>query len=70
MLIKAAPKLDGHLFGQSVVLLLEHGSDGAQGVILGREIDGASANRWSVPGSQDIVVRHFHGGPVDTQGAI
>lgn len=70
-LLVASPRLTDPSFARSVVLLLDHGEDGAFGVVLDRPlpvpVDGV------LPGWESLVTGSgsvFQGGPVGLDGAI
>ena len=70
-LLVASPQIEEETFRRSVVLLLHHDEDGAQGVILNRPIE---ADIDAVlPGWKDIASSPqtmFQGGPVELNSAI
>ena len=69
-LLIAAPSLFDY-FRRTVVLVLEHTSDGAMGVVLGRSSDTRVADAVPVlaelPGADDLV---YLGGPVSPQSVV
>ena len=70
-LLVAAPQIEETTFRRSVVLLLHHDEDGAQGVILNRPID-ADIDKV-LPGWKSVATRPqtmFQGGPVELNSAI
>jgi len=70
-LLVAAPSLYDPNFFRSVVLVLEHGEDGALGVVLNRPSDtavGETLPNWDHVASEPGVV--FVGGPVSPDAAI
>lgn len=70
-LLVATPQIEDGIFHRSVVLILDHTDDGAQGVVLNRPLE---ADVDSVlPGWQELATRPdtvFHGGPVQTDSAL
>lgn len=70
-LLVATPAVEGEVFGRSVVLLLHHDENGAQGVVLNKPL---TADVDSVlPGWQRVVTAPpvlFQGGPVSTSSAL
>ncbi len=70
-LLVASPQIEEETFRRSVVLLLHHDEEGAQGVILNRPID---ADIDAVlPGWKSVATRPqtmFQGGPVELNSAI
>lgn len=69
----ATGELERSIFRRSVVLLYEHSSRGARGVILSQPITQfdprlASSNSLRAPTSSRALLRHFHGGPVGMLG--
>jgi putative transcriptional regulator len=70
-LLVATPSVEGDVFHRSVVLMLHHDDDGAQGVVLNKPL---SAEVDSVlPGWQRVVTAPpvlFQGGPVSTSSAL
>lgn len=70
-LLIATPQIEEATFRRSVVLLLHHDEDGAQGVILNRPLD---ADIDAVlPGWKSVATRPqkmFQGGPVELNSAI
>lgn len=70
-LLVATPQIEDGIFHRSVVLILDHTDDGAQGVVLNRPLE---ADVHSVlPGWQELATRPdtvFHGGPVQTDSAL
>ena len=70
-LLVATPQLADPNFARTVVLLLDHGDDGAFGVVLNRASDTLVADAiepWAAVASEPGVV--FRGGPVGTDQAI
>jgi putative transcriptional regulator len=70
-LLVATPPLVDPNFDRSVVLLLEHGEDGALGIILNRPTDASLASilpEWHTHASAPGVV--FSGGPVAPEAVI
>lgn len=70
-LLVALPVLSDPNFDRTVVLLLDHGDDGAMGVVLNRPTDirlGDVLPLWDLLGAEPAVV-HL-GGPVQPEGAI
>jgi putative transcriptional regulator len=70
-LLVATPPLVDSNFDRSVVLLLEHGEEGALGIILNRPTDAALSSvlpEWHPHASAPGVV--FSGGPVATEAVI
>ena len=70
-LLVAAPQVDDPTFERSVILVLHHDDDGAQGVILNHPLgEGVDA---VLPGWQAVATAPqtlFQGGPVQTDSAI
>lgn len=70
-LLVATPAVEGEIFGRSVVLVLHHDDDGAQGIVLNKPL---TAEVDSVlPGWQKVVTSPhvlFQGGPVSTTSAL
>ncbi len=70
-LLVATPQVTGDVFARSVILLLHHGDDGAQGVIVNQptpvSVD-TVLDGWEALTSHPGVV--FRGGPVQTDSAI
>jgi len=70
-LLVATPSVGGDVFHRSVILMLHHDDDGAQGVVLNKPL---SAEVDSVlPGWQRVVTAPhvlFQGGPVSTSSAL
>ncbi|MEI2779183.1 MAG: YqgE/AlgH family protein [Tetrasphaera sp.] len=70
-LLVATPEIGDGVFRRSVVLVLHHGDDGAQGIILNRPLEAevdAVLPRWgrlAVGGPQV-----YYGGPVQTDSAL
>ena len=70
-LLVAAPQIEEETFRRSVVLLLHHDEDGAQGVILNRPIEAdieAVLPGWKTVASTPQTM--FQGGPVELNSAI
>ncbi|MGV1008983.1 MAG: YqgE/AlgH family protein [Dermatophilaceae bacterium] len=70
-LLVATPQVEGPMFRRSVILLLHHDGDGAQGVVLNRPLE-ASVDAV-LPGWQAVTTvpqTLFQGGPVSTDSAI
>jgi putative transcriptional regulator len=70
-LLVAAPQIEEGTFRRSVVMLLHHDEDGAQGVILNRPIDAdidAVLPGWKSVATQPQTM--FQGGPVGLDSAI
>ena len=70
-LLVATPSVDGDVFRRSVVLMLHHDADGAQGVVLNQPLEaGVDA---VLPGWQAVTTAPqtlFRGGPVGADSAI
>jgi putative transcriptional regulator len=70
-LLVATPEIAEGVFRRSVILLLHHGDDGAQGIILNRPLDtevSAILPSWGAVAVRD---RHVYlGGPVGTDSAL
>ena len=70
-LLVATPSVEGDVFRRSVVLMLHHDADGAQGVVLNQPLEaGVDA---VLPGWQAVTTAPqtlFRGGPVGTDSAI
>jgi len=70
-LLVATPQIEEGVFARSVVLLLHHDDDGAQGVVLNRPIDAdvdAVLPGWEEHASTPAKV--FQGGPVQIDSAL
>jgi putative transcriptional regulator len=70
-LLVATPEISEGVFRRSVVLLLHHGEDGAQGIILGQPLAtlvSALLPTWSDPVLDDP--HAYFGGPVQTDSAL
>lgn len=70
-LLVATPLLSDGIFDRTVVLLLEHGAEGALGVVLNRPSDLELSD--SLPGWSEVAVEPavvFVGGPVAAGGAL
>jgi putative transcriptional regulator len=70
-LLVATPSVEGEVFGRSVVLLLHHDDEGAQGVVLNKPL--AAPVDSVLPGWQKVVTAPpvlFQGGPVSTSSAL
>ena len=70
-LLVAAPQIEEETFRRSVVLLLHHDEDGAQGVILNRPLEAdidAVLPGWKSVASSPATM--FQGGPVELNSAI
>lgn len=70
-LLVATPPLTDPNFDRTVVLLLEHGAEGALGIVLNRPTDASLATvlpEWERYASEPGVV--FSGGPVATEAVI
>jgi putative transcriptional regulator len=70
-LLVASPQIEEETFRRSVVLLLHHDEDGAQGVILNRPLDAdidAVLPGWKSVATKPQTV--FQGGPVELNSAI
>lgn len=70
-LLVATPQTVGDVFGRSVVLVLHHDEEGAQGVVLNRPLTAPVES--VLPAWQDHVTspaRLFHGGPVSVDSAL
>lgn len=70
-LLVATPQIEEGIFLRSVILLLDHGEQGAQGVVLNRPLDAEVDS--VLPGWQALATapdRVFHGGPVQTDSAL
>ncbi|MGL5865812.1 MAG: YqgE/AlgH family protein [Dermatophilaceae bacterium] len=70
-LLVATPQVGGGLFRRSVVLMLHHDDEGAQGVVLNRPIDAtidAVLPGWEEHASRPA--RVFQGGPVQPDSAL
>jgi len=70
-LLVATPAVDGDVFRRSVVLMLHHDADGAQGVVLNQPLE--AAVDAVLPGWQAVTTAPqtlFRGGPVGTDSAI
>src|SRR4051794_24716781 len=69
-LLVASPALSDPNFARSVVLITEHGSDGAMGVVLNRpseiEVDDVAPELAEVAAGEPV----FIGGPVQPQGLV
>ena len=70
-LLVATPQISEGVFHRSVVLLLHHADDGAQGLVLNRPLDARVES--VLPGWEDVVTRPprvFQGGPVGLDSAL
>jgi putative transcriptional regulator len=70
-LLVATPQIEEGVFSRSVVLVLHHGDDGAQGVVLNRPIDADVDDvlpGWEQHASHPAKV--FQGGPVQLDSAL
>ncbi|MDO5502622.1 MAG: YqgE/AlgH family protein [Actinomycetia bacterium] len=70
-LLVATPQIEEGLFYRSVVLILDHGLEGSQGVVLNRPLEAevdAILPGWQALATQPGTV--FHGGPVQTDSAL
>ncbi|MCA0179681.1 MAG: YqgE/AlgH family protein [Actinobacteria bacterium] len=70
-LLVATPEIDEGIFFRSVILVLHHGPDGAQGVILGRPLEAqvdAVLPGWG--SAAPDCERLFQGGPVEVDSAL
>lgn len=70
-LLVATPRITDGVFHRSVVLVLHHDDDGAQGVVLNRPLDAEVES--ILPGWQPLVSAPgtvFHGGPVQLDTAL
>jgi putative transcriptional regulator len=70
-LLVATPPLTDPNFDRTVVLLLEHGDEGALGIVLNRPTDATLSSvlpEWEILASEPEVV--FSGGPVATEAII
>ena len=70
-LLVATPQIEGGVFARSVVLLLHHDAEGAQGVVLNRPLDArvdAVLPEWQVHVTPPSVL--FEGGPVGLDSAL
>jgi putative transcriptional regulator len=70
-LLVATPQIEEGVFHRSVILVLDHGAGGAQGVVLTRPLE-AEVDAV-LPGWQELASappRVFHGGPVQTDSAL
>ena len=70
-LLVASPQIEEGVFARSVVLILHHGEDGAQGVVLNRPIDAGVDDvlpGWEEHASTPAKV--FQGGPVELDSAL
>ena len=70
-LLVASPQIEEETFRRSVILLLHHDEDGAQGVILNRPLDAdidAVLPGWKSVATKPQTV--FQGGPVELNSAI
>ena len=70
-LLVATPQIEEGVFHRSVILILDHGDNGAQGVVLNRpleaEVDAILPGWQALATAPDTV---FHGGPVQTDSAL
>jgi putative transcriptional regulator len=72
-LLVAAPELEQPEFARTVVLLLEHGPDGAVGVVLNRPLEVAVASRFPEWGMSPVLAEPgvlFSGGPVEPDAVL
>lgn len=70
-LLVATPQIEEGIFHRSVVLILDHNDEGAQGVVLNRPLEAqvdAILPGWQALATQPDTV--FHGGPVQTDSAL
>lgn len=70
-LLVATPQIEEGVFRRSVVLVLHHGDDGAQGLVLNRPIDAeidAVLPGWEEHASRPATM--FQGGPVQLDSAL
>lgn len=70
-LLVATPSVQGDVFHRSVILMLHHDDDGAQGVVLNKPL--AAEVDAVLPGWQRVVTAPpvlFQGGPVSTSSAL
>jgi putative transcriptional regulator len=70
-LLVATPAIEEGVFRRSVVLVLHHGDDGAQGLVLNRPIEadiGAVLPGWEEHASRPATM--FQGGPVQLDSAL
>lgn len=70
-LLVATPQIEEGVFRRSVVLVLHHGDDGAQGLVLNRPIEaeiGAVLPGWEEHAS--VPATMFQGGPVQLDSAL
>jgi putative transcriptional regulator len=70
-LLVATPSVQGDVFHRSVILMLHHDDDGAQGVVLNKPL--AAEVDAVLPGWQRVVTGPpvlFQGGPVSTSSAL
>ena len=70
-LLVATPQIEDGTFRRSVILLLHHDEDGAQGVVLNHPLDAAIDS--VLPGWQAVATKPqtmFQGGPVELNSAI
>lgn len=70
-LLVATPSVEGDVFHRSVILVLHHDADGAQGVVLNRPlsapVDAVLPGWQAVVTAPDVI---FQGGPVSTAAAL
>ena len=69
-LLVASRRLDGTLFGGSVVLITEHSAAGARGVILNRPYEGGAAGALGGAAGRRASAREHFGGPVSGAQAL
>ncbi|NHA69208.1 YqgE/AlgH family protein, partial [Phycicoccus flavus] len=70
-LLVATPQIGEGVFARSVVLMLHHGQDGAQGIVLNRPIEARIGS--VLPGWEDHATSPatmFQGGPVQLDSAL
>ncbi|MDN5795210.1 MAG: YqgE/AlgH family protein [Intrasporangium sp.] len=70
-LLVATPSVEGDVFRRSVILMLHHSDDGAQGVVLNKPLTAPVDS--VLPGWQRVVTAPpvlFQGGPVSTSSAL
>lgn len=70
-LLVATPRISEGVFHRSVVLLLHHGEDGAQGIVLNHPLEATIES--VLPGWQEVAThpqRVFQGGPVGLDSAL
>lgn len=66
----AMPKMCDDSFAESVILLIDHGDDGAMGLVLNRPMDEMSPSMSDIAASQDVVLHRRHASEKVFQGGF